>query len=198
MSDDLQQHLAANLAAAGPVPLCVGFSGGADSTALLHALAQLPQARARGLRAMHVNHGLQQDSEAWAAHCQRFGEAWGVPCEVVCVQIEGGRGEGLEAAARRARHHAFATHLHEGERLVLAHHRDDQVETVLLKLLRGAGPDALGAMHTLRALGHGQLWRPLLGLPRSQLRAYVERHALDFIEDPSNADMNLSRNYLRH
>lgn len=198
MSDPLQQHLAASLAATEPVPLCVGFSGGADSTALLHALAQLPQARANGLRALHVNHGLQHDSEAWAAHCQRFGEAWGVPCEVVRVQVEGGRGDGLEAAARRARHQAFAAHLREGERLVLAHHRDDQVETVLLKLLRGAGPDGLGAMRTLRPLGHGQLWRPMLDVPRASLRAYVEAHGLAFIEDPSNADIQLARNYLRH
>jgi tRNA(Ile)-lysidine synthase len=198
MSETLLRHLAASLAATEPVALCVGFSGGADSTALLHALAQLPQARTRGLRALHVNHGLQHDSEAWAAHCQRLGEAWGVPCKVVRVQVEGDRGEGLEAAARRARHQAFATHLHEGERLVLAHHRDDQVETVLLKLLRGAGPESLGAMHTLRPLGRGQLWRPLLAVPRSQLRAYVERHELTFIEDPSNADRRLSRNYLRH
>jgi tRNA(Ile)-lysidine synthase len=198
MSDPLQQHLAASLAATEPVQLCVGFSGGADSTALLHALAQLPQARSRGLRALHVNHGLQHDSEAWAAHCQRFGEAWGVPCEVVRVQVEDGRGDGLEAAARRARHQAFDAHLREGERLVLAHHRDDQVETVLLKLLRGAGPDGLGAMRTLRPLGHGQLWRPMLDVPRASLRAYVEVHGLAFIEDPSNADIQLARNYLRH
>ena len=198
MSDPLQQHLAASLAATEPVPLCVGFSGGADSTALLHALAQLPQARANGLRALHVNHGLQHDSEAWAAHCQRFGEAWGVPCEVVRVQVEDGRGDGLEAAARRARHQAFDAHLREGERLVLAHHRDDQVETVLLKLLRGAGPDGLGAMRTLRPLGQGQLWRPMLDVPRASLRAYVEAHGLAFIEDPSNADIHLARNYLRH
>ncbi len=196
MSDTLPQHLAAALAVVD-APLCVGFSGGADSTALLHALAHSQQARARGLRALHVDHALHDASAAWATHCQRFCAALDIPCEVVRVQV-GGHGEGLEAAARRARHQAFAAHLREGELLLLAHHRDDQVETVLLKLLRGAGPDALGAMHVLRALGRGQLWRPLLDLPRSQLRAYVEGHGLAFIDDPSNADLRLSRNYLRH
>lgn len=197
MSETLPQHLAAALAAADAAPLCVGFSGGADSTALLHALAQLRQARARGLRALHVDHALHDASATWAAQCQRFCATLDIPCEIVRVRV-GGHGEGLEAAARRARHQAFAAHLREGERLVLAHHRDDQVETVLLKLLRGAGPDALGAMHALRALGRGQLWRPLLDVPRSRLRAYVERHGLVFIDDPSNADSQLSRNYLRH
>jgi tRNA(Ile)-lysidine synthase len=198
VSDPLQQHLAGILAATPPAALCVAFSGGPDSSALLHALAHLPQARTRGLRALHVDHGLHADSAAWAEHCRRFCATLALPCEVLRVHVDPASGTGLEATARDARYAAFAAHLHEGERLVLAHHRDDQVETVLLKLLRGAGPDALGAMHALRTLGRGQLWRPLLGLPRAQLRAYVEQHGLAFIEDPSNADMRLSRNYLRH
>jgi tRNA(Ile)-lysidine synthase len=198
VSGPLQHHLTEALAATPAVALCVAFSGGPDSSALLHALAHLPQARARGLRALHVDHGLHAESAAWAEHCRRFCVALALPCEVLRVHVDPASGMGLEATARDARYAAFAAHLHEGERLVLAHHRDDQVETVLLKLLRGAGPDALGAMHTLRQLGRGQLWRPLLALPRSQLRTYVERHGLAFIEDPSNADMRLSRNYLRH
>ena len=198
MNEPLHQHLLAALAAAPAAALCVAFSGGPDSTALLHALAQLPAARSRGLRALHVDHGLHADSAAWAEHCLRFCATQALPCDVLRVQVDTGKGDGLEAAARRARYDALATHLHEGEWLLLGHHRDDQVETVLLKLLRGAGPDALGGMRALRPFGYSQLWRPMLGLSRRQLRDYVEVHALSCIDDPSNADTQLARNHLRH
>jgi tRNA(Ile)-lysidine synthase len=198
VSDPLRQHLLAALAAAPAAGLCVAFSGGPDSTALLHALAQLPVARARGLRALHVDHGLHAGSAAWAGHCRRFCAMLALSCEVLRVQVDTGSGDGLEAAARRARYDALAAHMHEDEWLLLGHHRDDQVETVLLKLLRGAGPDGLGGMRALRPFGRGQLWRPLLGQSRQQLRDYVEVHALDCIVDPSNTDTRLARNQLRH
>ncbi len=198
MSDPLHQHLLAALMAAPPAALCVSLSGGPDSSALLHALAQLPGARARGLRALHVDHGLQADSGQWAEHCRRFCFTLAVPCDVLRVQVDSRDGIGLEAAARNARYGALAEALHDDEWLLLGHHRDDQAETVLLKLLRGAGPDALGGMHLLRPFGRGQLWRPLLTLSRQQLRDYVETHRLDCIDDPSNADTRLARNQLRH
>ena len=198
MTRTLPEHLAAALANTPAAPLCVAFSGGPDSTALLHALAQIPAARERGLRALHVDHGLHADSRAWAGHCQRACSDLNVPCTTLGAQVETHRGEGLEAAARHARYAAFEQDLREGEWLLLAHHRDDQAETVLLKLLRGAGPEGLGGMRERRPLGKGQLWRPLLALPRAQLRAHVEAHALSCIDDPSNADARLSRNYLRH
>ena len=194
----LHQCLLAALATAPQAPLCVAFSGGPDSTALLHALAQLPRARARGLRALHVDHGLHADSAHWAEHCQRFCATLGLPFETLRVQVDTGKGIGLEAAARDARHAALAMQLREGEWLLLGHHRDDQVETVLLKLLRGAGPDGLGGMHARRPFGRGQLWRPLLELSRQQLHDYVAAHALACIDDPSNADTRLARNQLRH
>ena len=198
MSDPLQQHLLAALAAAPSAALCVAFSGGPDSSALLHALAQLPQARARSLRALHVDHALHVDSARWAEHCRRFCATLALPCDVLRVQVDTGKGAGLEAAAREARYAALASQLHEGEYLLLGHHRDDQAETVLLKLLRGAGPDALGGMHALRPLGRGQLWRPVLGCSRQQLRDYVDAHQLAVIDDPSNVDTRLARNHLRH
>lgn len=197
MSAQLHQHLSAALAATPSAPLCVAFSGGPDSSALLHALAQLPKARARGLRALHVDHGLHADSAAWAEHCQRFCARLALPCEVLRVQVDSSKGGGLEAAARRARYATLATQLHDGEYLLLGHHRDDQAETVLLKLLRGAGPEGLGGMRALRPFGRGQLWRPLLALSRRQLRDYVEAHRLDCIDDPSNSDTRLARNQLR-
>ncbi|KRE98593.1 tRNA(Ile)-lysidine synthase [Frateuria sp. Soil773] len=197
MTRPLIPHLEAALAAAPAGALCVAFSGGPDSAALLHALAQLPAARARGLRALHVDHGLHADSAAWAAHCTDFCAGLGVDCEVRPVTVERD-GEGPEAAARRARYRAFAAQLRPGEWLLLGHHRDDQAETVLLKLLRGAGPEGLGGMRAQRPLGAGRLWRPLLDLPRAMLRDYAAAQRLACIDDPSNADTALARNRLRH
>ena len=189
----LREALDANPAHA----LCVAYSGGADSTALLHALARILQARERGLRALHVDHGLHEDSERWSEHCGRFCNALDLSLEIVRVQVEHGRGEGLEAAARHARYAAFAENLRPGEWLMLAHHREDQIETVLLKLLRGAGPHGLAGMREQRSIGQGTLWRPLLNVSQTELREYVAAHGLAFIEDPSNADIRLSRNFLR-
>jgi tRNA(Ile)-lysidine synthase len=197
VSDLLSQHLLAALATKPVAPLCVAFSGGPDSSALLHALARLPAARAQGLRALHIDHGLHPDSGLWSDHCRRFCAALGLQCDVRRVQVDTGKGFGLEAAARHARYAAFSAELGEGEYLVLGHHRDDQAETVLLKLLRGAGPEGLGGMRASRALGHGQLWRPLLTLSRAQLRDYIGTHQLDCLDDPSNADTSLARNQLR-
>ncbi|MET3651584.1 tRNA lysidine(34) synthetase TilS [Dyella japonica] len=178
--------------------LCVAYSGGPDSTALLHALSQMPQAQARELRALHIDHGLHEQSHRWAVHCKQLANEWGVACLVLRVEVDHARGYGLEAAARDARYRAFAASLRRGERLLLAHHRDDQAETVLLKLLRGAGPEGLGGMRVTRRLGEGLLWRPLLDTPREVLRRYVEQHELPCIDDPSNQDARLSRNFLRH
>ena len=198
MTEALPAHLLAALARVPEAPLCVAFSGGPDSTALLHALAQLPHLRTRGLRALHVNHGLQAHSDVWAKHCVEFCMRLDVPCAVLPVQVETAGGEGLEAAARDARYAALARHLGDGEWLVLAHHRDDQAETVLLKLLRGAGPDGLGGMRELRAFARGQLWRPLLTLPRQRLLDYLGQWKLASLDDPSNRDTRLARNLLRH
>ncbi|MFP7721897.1 tRNA lysidine(34) synthetase TilS [Lysobacter sp. A3-1-A15] len=177
-------------------PICVGFSGGLDSTVLLHALSRLPEARALGLRAVHVHHGLQTQADAWAVHCEQACRVWDVPVAVRLVSVAPG-GEGPEAAARAARREAFAAELHPGESLALAHHRDDQAETVLMRALRGAGPDGLSAMAVSVPFAAGRLWRPLLALPRAALLAHARQHDLVWIEDPSNADTALDRNFLR-
>jgi len=195
MSVSLTDHLAAALAEHDDTPLVVAYSGGPDSTALLHALAL--QAPRPALRALHIDHGLQAESGLWAMHCRRFCESLDVPFESVRVSVDLSRGEGTEGAARRARRAAFAAALRPGERLVLAHHRDDQVETVLLKLMRGAGPEGLAGMRTLRALGAGDQWRPLLDLPREALLDHIALHALDTVHDPSNDDPRVARAWLR-
>lgn len=181
-----------------PSGLCVAFSGGRDSSVLLHALAQVPEAREFGLRALHVDHGLHRESSDWAAHCARFCEALDVPLVALRINVDGTSGEGIEAAARKARYGAFEESLHDGEWLALAHHRDDQVETVLLKLLRGAGPDGLAGMRARRPLGRGTLWRPLLETRRDELDRYAMSHGIKFLNDPANRDQRFARNLVRH
>lgn len=177
-------------------PLLLAYSGGMDSTVLLHRLAAEPALRARGLRALHVDHGLHPHSGAWAEACADNCHRLGIPLVLRRVAVVE-RGDGLEAAARTARHAAFAEVLAPGELLLTAHHRDDQAETVLLRLLRGAG-DGLAAMRALRPFAAGWLWRPLLDLPREQLQTYARAHALHWLEDPSNASDRHDRNFLRH
>ncbi|HEX5305324.1 MAG TPA: tRNA lysidine(34) synthetase TilS [Dyella sp.] len=198
MTCALPDHLARALSSAPIGPLCVAFSGGPDSSALLHALACSRSARPGGLRALHVDHGLHPDSPRWADHARAFCAALEVPCKVLPVQVDRRSGRGIEAAAREARYAALAAELAPGERLLTGHHRDDQIETVLLKLLRGAGPEGLGGMRERRPLGAGELWRPLLALPRSALRDFAQAHGLACIDDPANADPQLRRNLLRH
>ena len=193
----LRDLLEPALARLPPGPVAVAFSGGLDSTVLLHGLAALDSARRRGLRAIHVDHGLQDDSADWAQHCRSLAESLGVACSVLQVDVPRARGLGLEASARRARHSTLHDAIGDDEILAFAHHRDDQAETVLLKMLRGAGPEGLAAMRAVRRFGRGQAWRPLLALPRAALRSYAEHHRLGWVNDPSNADTLFDRNYLR-
>nr|WP_010366762.1 tRNA lysidine(34) synthetase TilS [Xanthomonas vasicola] len=180
-----------------PGPVLLAYSGGMDSNVLLHLLAATPRYRQAGLRALHVHHGLHTDADAWAAHCQRSCDALQVPLQIVQVHVERDSGLGLEAAARNARHTAFAHALAAGEWLALAHHRDDQAETFLLRALRASGPEGLAAMRPQRPFANGTLWRPLLAHARADLLAYALAQGLRWIEDPSNADPRHDRNFLR-
>lgn len=176
--------------------LCVAFSGGADSTALLAALTGLRRA-ARGLRAVHVDHGLHADSPSWAARAVEVARVLRVPCEVLEAKLVRARGESPEARARAARYRLLAGALRSGEVLLTAHHADDQLETVLLMLLRGAGVAGLAAMPELTPFAGGWLARPLLTRSRAELEAFVRAAGLAFLEDPSNRDERLDRNFLR-
>ena len=175
----------------------VALSGGLDSTVLLHVLAQLRQTRSLPpLSAIHVHHGLQAAADAWPAHCQALCDALGVPLQVVHVHVQAGAS--LERAAREARYQAFVTLTRAQEVLLTGQHRDDQAETLLFRLLRGAGVSGLAAMPRQRRLGEGNLCRPLLDVSRTDLEAYAREHSLSWIEDPSNQQTDFSRNYLRH
>jgi tRNA(Ile)-lysidine synthase len=193
----MTRELLSQLARLPAGAMVVGFSGGLDSSVLLHALAALAPARQRGLRALHVDHGLQTQSGQWATHCERVAAELGVPFEQIAIVPVVAAGNGIEAAARAARYRALGGAMRSGEILATAQHADDQAETVLLKLLRGAGPEGLGGMRALRRFDPGYLWRPLLDVPRARLLDYAQAHALHWIEDPSNDDTRLRRNFLR-
>lgn len=175
---------------------CVAFSGGLDSSVLLHLLAELARREAvPALSAIHVQHGLQPVAAAWPEHCRQFCAALGIPLQVVAVRVAAQAS--VEQAARQARYAAFAEHLQPDAVLFSAQHRDDQAETLLFRLLRGAGVRGLAAMPEQRPLGRGTLLRPLLDCSRAELQGYAEAHGLSWIEDPSNADTRFSRNFLR-
>ncbi|CDF95242.1 MULTISPECIES: tRNA lysidine(34) synthetase TilS [unclassified Pseudomonas] len=174
----------------------IAFSGGLDSTVLLHLLATLSQHHALpALSAIHVHHGLQAAAEAWPDHCRSVCAALGVPLDVVNVQVR--PGASIERAAREARYGAFVAATHGDEVLLTAQHRDDQAETLLFRLLRGAGVRGLAAMPRQRPLGLGHLLRPLLEVSRAELETYATQQSLSWIDDPSNDDHRYARNYLR-
>lgn len=174
--------------------ILVAFSGGLDSTVLLHAAhISFPGA----VTALHANHNLHGEAAVWERHCRDFCNERGIALRSTCLTVVTD-GSGPEAAARGARMAWFGEQLGRGEPLLLAQHRDDQAETLLLRLLRGAGPAGLSAMAEERPLGAGRLLRPLLTLPRSTLATFAQRHGLRWIDDPSNSDDRYDRNYLRH
>lgn len=174
--------------------VAVGLSGGVDSVVLLHLLR--PAATRLGFRlsAVHVNHGLSAHAGAWERHCRALCREWRVPLEVRRVKVVKKR-KGLEAAARAARWSAFARL--RAEVIALAHQLDDQAETVLLNLLRGAGVRGASAMQPAGAMRDKTLWRPLLGVPRRSILDYARARRLRWVEDESNRDDALTRNFLR-
>ncbi|MGD8417593.1 MAG: tRNA lysidine(34) synthetase TilS, partial [Pseudomonadales bacterium] len=175
--------------------ILVGFSGGMDSSVLLHALVGAAASRGEPDRitAVHVDHALHPDSAHWAGHCEAFAASLGVPLHGESLDLA--PGANLEARARAGRYRVFRGLLGSGDALALAHHADDQLESVLLHLFQGRG---LYGMPARRPLGEGVLVRPLLALPRSSVSAYAEGFSLRWIDDPSNLDLELDRNFVRH
>jgi len=198
--------------------LVVGLSGGVDSVVLLDVLHRIAKRRRFDLAALHVNHQISPDAGRWAAFCRTVCRARGIPLRVVRVTVK--HGDSLEAAARAARYDAFRSQ--QADYIVLAHNQDDQAETLLLQLLRGAGVKGLAAMPVLRrddggrikermkAEGGGMrekpsaecrlhlfILRPLLDIPRSEIERYARQRRLDWIEDESNVDTYFLRNFLR-
>ncbi|TNE82479.1 MAG: tRNA lysidine(34) synthetase TilS [Gammaproteobacteria bacterium] len=181
--------------------LWVALSGGLDSVLLLHLVVHCHQGRVP-VGAIHINHQLQANAGDTEAHCRAECEALGVPVIVRPVTVEKNGTEsgpgGIEEAARNARYQVFEELLEAGDLLLMAHHADDQAETMLFRFLRGSGVAGLAGMPRSRALGAGELVRPLLEFERAGLVACARQAGLSWVEDPSNADEGYDRNYLRH
>jgi tRNA(Ile)-lysidine synthase len=173
----------------------VAFSGGVDSTVLLAALTRLPL-RAQ-LRAAHVDHGLHPDSATWHEHCAAVAAELGVVFVGVRVTVPRDSGLGLEAAAREARYAALERLMAQGEVLFTAHHGDDQLETLLLRLMRGTGVRGLRGVLEHVPFGLGRLARPLLGVTRNEIAAFAHVAGLRWLEDPANDDLRHDRSFLR-
>lgn len=180
-----------------PGRIWVAFSGGLDSTVLLHALAARRDLLPAPLHAVHVNHGLHAESACWADHCLSVCQSLDVPLESFGIMVDPVPGASLEAAAREGRYDVFREVLAANEWLLTAQHQDDQLETFLLQALRGAGPHGLSAMPRCIRLAQGWLLRPLLDWPRAELEAWARSRGLNWLEDPSNSDERFDRNYLR-
>lgn len=187
--------IAAALSPYPDAPVLLAISGGRDSVVLMHAAAALVAERAT---VVHVDHGLHPRSAHWASEVSQQAESLGLACVTLSVDARPSEGEGPEAAARNARYAALASVMRAGACLVTAHHRRDQAETVLLQLLRGAGPDGLAAMPADTAFAGGRHLRPLLDIADGALAAYAARHEVRWEEDPSNASDDANRNFLRH
>lgn len=186
--------------------LVLGLSGGLDSMALLEVLRRLADALKFRLSCVHVNHNISPNARRWAAFCARRCKLRGIALALHEVDVAPYRAEGLEAAARRARYQVFAG-LEQADFIVLAQHQDDQAETLLLQLLRGAGVKGGAAMPLIRGQARGgecqgakfpAILRPMLELSREQIEAYASANKLKWIEDESNADTRYDRNFLRH
>ncbi|MDU6411481.1 MAG: tRNA lysidine(34) synthetase TilS [Yersiniaceae bacterium] len=176
---------------------CVAFSGGLDSTVLLHLLAALRHGgRDLPLRAVHIHHGLSRFADEWAAHCEALCAQWQIPLTTLRVTPDPRQG-GVEAAARDARYQALASTLQPGETLLTAQHLDDQCETFLLALKRGSGPAGLSAMKNITTFHGHRLLRPLLDVSRQELEGYAGEQGLSWINDDSNQDDRFDRNFLR-
>lgn len=179
-------------------PVCwLGLSGGLDSMVLLDAMAQLRRScPLPPLKAIHVHHGLHANADLWVEHCQRECAARDIELHIQRVQLP--PGGNIEELARDARYAVFEDKLGAGHWLLLAHHADDQLETLLFRLMRGTGIRGLAGMPRSRALGQGSLLRPLLGWSREQLESWAQSQRLSWIEDPANADPRYARTALRH
>jgi tRNA(Ile)-lysidine synthase len=200
-SDDLKDKLR-SLIGGGVIDarqtLWVAYSGGMDSSVLLHAMSGIRDEIAHDVRAIHVNHHLSPNSDQWQQHCIDTCHNLAIPLNICEIILSPDTEKSPEELARQARYQAIYERLDDGDVLLTAHHKDDQAETLLLQLLRGGGPRGAAAMPQYMRLPCGHLFRPLLCYDRQQLESYARSHHLQWVDDQSNQDTGLERNYLRH
>ncbi len=178
--------------------ILIAYSGGLDSHVLLHLASKLSQPHHYSIRAMHIHHGLQKIADTWVPHCQRVCDQLNIPLKTHYLNLDIDKGKSVEEEARSARYAALKASLQKDEVLLTAHHQNDQAETLLLQLFRGAGVQGLAGMPLITNFGLGQHARPLLNASRQSLEIYAKENQLNFIEDPSNQDNAFDRNYLRN
>lgn len=172
----------------------IGYSGGIDSHVLLHLCSQ---SDIDNLFAIHINHQLQAEADNWQRHCEQECQSLAIPLLTFTVDNRPKKGESIEAFARQARYQLISAQLTEGDLFISAHHCQDQAETFLLQLMRGAGLDGLKSMPEIKPLGKGLYLRPLLRVSKPAIRAYAKTHQLNYISDPSNDDLRFARNFVR-
>ena len=175
----------------------IGYSGGVDSHVLLHLCASITHIKDK-ITAVYVHHGLQKEADTWANHCKKTADSLGVDFITLYVNAFAIQGESPEEAARNARYKAFKTLINVGDILLIAQHRDDQLETVLLQLFRGSGLRGLSGMPERMVFGLGEMLRPLLNISKYSVNTYAQAHALNWIIDPSNLSSDYDRNFLRN
>lgn len=191
-------QLARQLADISDSTIWVGFSGGIDSTVLLHAVMCHPALSTR-VKAIHVNHGIHPQADVWQKHCCAVAERYSIDIQVCRIDSQPHPGQSVEAWARTERYAAFKSIVLPGDILLLAHHLNDQAETTLLRLFRGHGPTGLAAMPIQRLLSNrARLIRPLLTLSKAILQSYAIKHQLSWLNDDTNFDPRFDRNYIRH
>lgn len=176
----------------------VAFSGGLDSTALLFLCNRaLKQKKIKNLKAIHINHNISINSDAWQEHSENFCRGHDINFETFSVEVSKTKSS-IESQARQARYKIFERILNKNDQILLAHHIDDVFETILLRLFRGTGVDGLSGLDKRRSLGKGEIIRPFLDLPKSDLKMYIEENDLTYIEDDTNANNGFDRNFLRN
>ncbi len=175
----------------------IGYSGGVDSHVLLHLCASIAALKVK-IIAVYIDHGLQSEAASWASHCQYVANTMGVGFKVLRVNAHSVRGESPEEAARNARYNAFKSLMTVNDVLLVAQHREDQLETFFLQLMRGSGLRGLSAMPHSLPFGQGVILRPLLEVSKQAIKDYAQTHDLKWVEDPSNASNAYDRNFLRN
>ena len=176
----------------------LAYSGGLDSSVLLHALTQLQSEQVLSFSVVHVHHGLNRQADDWALFCQQQCEQNKITYRLFNVDASPVPGESPEATARQLRYESLEAVMNEGDVMLTAHHQDDQAETLLLQLMRGSGVPGLSAMPFEADFAGGKLLRPLLEFSRSDMENYAQAHQLSWVEDDSNQDRHFDRNYMRH
>ena len=195
-SQNIEETLKRHIQAHNIKKICVSLSGGVDSIVLLYALNQVVS-KDIFIRAIHINHNLVKDSHSWADFCKKTCDQIQIQIDIHSVKVNTTEGFGIEAAARNARYQKLQRSIQEGEWLMTAHHQDDQLETILMRMARGTGVEGLQGIQKQFNFGRGNIIRPLLDVSKNEILGYARQKNLDWVEDTSNKETYFDRNFLR-